>query len=283
MQRVYSRGRPREMLAIFLSSAALSAAVKLEPCAADEAQHLDLSRLTLWPDSVLPGEQLCATFDAKPDVPVRRGSRVRVEMPGALGGVVSEYDLCGTRGVKCPGDAANVSGTICDQIPLTAMLLAGSRVDFTIRATDESGAPLACWKGAVAVADGISIDADVESMADDAAHHPLRRALMTAEDARSGGGAWVDDARTKGIRRLLKEAYEASPDWAEAFTRWRDLHGRRNLQHAPESLAALIAEANSFVRFRENTLSAHRSGRGLSIDARSDQAPDARRTLGHFG
>ena len=38
------------MLAIFLSSAALSAAVKLEPCAADAAEHLQLSRLTLWPD-----------------------------------------------------------------------------------------------------------------------------------------------------------------------------------------------------------------------------------------
>ena len=134
------------MLAIFLSSAALSAAVKLEPCAADAAEHLQLSRLTLWPDSVLPGEQLCVAFDAKPDVPVRRGSRVRVEMPGALGGEVAEYDLCGTRGVKCPGDAGNVSGTICDQIPLVAMLLAGSRVDFTIRATDESGRRTAFYR-----------------------------------------------------------------------------------------------------------------------------------------
>ena len=46
--------------------------------------------------------------------------------------------------------------------------------------------------------------------------------------------------------------------------------------------ASLLAEARGFMQFRQNVLAAHRAGRSVSVDERSDKTADHRRTLGHF-
>ena len=269
-----------------------TAAVVYDACEGDEsADHLRLSRLRLSPDPVMPSEQLCVHFDAAPDVPLGRGSRVRLEIDeagilGELGG--ADYDLCNSARISCPGNefaSKNMSGVICDDIPLAAMILGAHRVHFTLKVSDESGAPVGCVSGSAPIADAISIDADVEAFADAAAHQPLRRALMSTEDARSGAAAEPEHARAAAVRRKLQEAYDASPEWADAFARWRAAHGRRYLQgEGPEQEAqAVLAEAHAFAQFRENVLALHRAGRSLSVDSRSDKTPDARRTLSHFG
>ena len=144
---------------------------------------------------------------------------------------------------------------------------------------------MGCVRGEAAIADAIGIDADVESMVDAAAHQPLRQALVTFGDE-AGRGVVTTDGKVESVRQLLREAYEASPEWAELFARWRHAHGRRYLQPtggASDEAHALLAEARGFAFFRENVLGAHRAGRSPSLDARSDKSPDARRTLGHFG
>ena len=262
------------------------AEVELSACSEDAPDHLHITRLRLAPDRVLPGDRLCVHFDAAPTAPLRHGARVRVELPGVITGG-ADYELCTAGRVDCPS-AGNVSATICDTVPLAAMLLGGKGVPFALRASDEAGAPTSCVRGVAPVADAVNLDIDVESMADASAHHPLRKAIVTAEGARSGlaGGKAAAEARVERVRKLLREAYEASPDWAEAFARWREQHGRRYLREGAHDPAhesqAVLAEAKGFDQFRQNVMSAHRQGRGLSIDERADQNPDARRTLGHF-
>ena len=251
-----------------------------ELCDAGVVDHIRMRRLGI--DRVVPGKFICIRFEATPNVTLRRGVRVLVEVPKVF---EAEYDLCHAAALHCPTPTlANVSGTICETVPLAAIMLAGQQVPFTLQVLDEAGAPLSCIRGAAAVADGVAIDVEVESLADEAAHHPLRRALHEVADARTGAVVDATEDRASGIRRLLRDAYEASPEWADAFARWRSTHRRRELQQgASDDAQAVLAEARSFAQFRENVLSAHRSGRSLSVDERLDMRPDARRTLGHFG
>ena len=249
-----------------------SRVASLAPCD-DEPDHLRLSTFDLSPSQIVPGSELCVHFQAKPDVAVRQ-LQIRIDLPNIVARAAEYSDLCRVSGMAC--SAGNVSGTVCEPVPLAAMLLGGQRVAFTLRATDEAGAPFACVQGEAAVADAVAIDADIESMADAQVHHPLRRAITTAE------GSTLEE-RAHGVRRLLQEAYEASPDWAEAFARWKQTHGRYLRAHdQDETPAAVVAEAKGFAQFRENVLSAVRSGRSISVDATYDQTPDHRRTLAHF-
>ena len=274
------------MKTLMLATVLALASCELAPCDANAADHLKVGMVVV--PRIVPNAKLCVYFEAAPDVQLRQGARVRVEVPKALEPGV-EYELCHAAGVTCPTrPGTNVSGTICDSVPLSAMLLAGQSVPFTMHVDDESGAPLACMRGEGAVVDTIAVDADVEAMADEAVHNPLRRALHAHAitiGARGGEAAEAasDESTVSGVLRLLRKAYEASPEWADAFSRWQHQHGRRQQQQGQrEEVHAILAEAQSFAQFRENVLSAHRLGRALSVDERLDMKPDARRTLGHF-
>ena len=261
--------------------AVLAADLQLEPCVgSDETKdHLHFARLSLLPERVLPGERLCVQFEAAPDKAIRRGMRLRLDIPGVQDNA-GEYELCSAVGIACPS-VGNVSGTICDSVPLAAMLLAGKQVPFALRAVDEAGAPMACVRSMAMLAATAAIDADVEAHVDAAVHRPLRRALFTVEDARSGTATVAEHA--EGIRRLLLEAYEAAPEWADAYARWRAAHGKqRRLDQSDQPPEDVLAEARGFSQFRQNVLATVRSGRSLALDERSDMRQDHIRTLGHF-
>ena len=87
------------------------------------------------------------------------------------------------------------------------------------------------------------------------------------------------------IEPRLRAAYEASPEWAEAFHAWRRSHGKaygRRLDDGDVEAQGLLAEARAFATFRKNVLSSHHADRKLSLDERSDMEPEQRRTLSHF-
>lgn len=264
---------------------AMVAALDFEPCAEDVKAHLHISHVSLVPERLLPGEKLCVHFEAKSDAPLRRGAHVRIELPSlSVPGI--QYDLCSAAKLDCP-TAGNVSGTVCDAVPLSAMLMADQRVPFVLRAVDEAGAPLACLQSAAIVADAVAVDADVEETIDKEVHYPLRRALLTAEGARSGAVTAEWEEAASGVRKMLSEAYAAAPEWADAYTRWREAHGKAPRRHAEqqspdEEARAVLAEARSFAQFRQNVLTAVRYDRSLKIDSRADMLPDHRRTLEHF-
>ena len=165
----------------------------------------------------------------------------------------------------------------CERIPLAAMLLAGQRVPFKLTVhLHPLGTPVMCARAFAPVADAIALDADVESVADTNAHHPLRRALMDARSASPSTSDGVD-----AVRSLLEEAYSASPDWADTFELWKVTHGKTYgapaeqvpQQSEAEEAAAVLAEARAFAQFRENVLTAHRAGAAsASTSARTRRA-----------
>ena len=279
------------MIALLLPLAA--AFVQYEPCEKSQKLALTLTNLQIKPENVVPGERTCMDFNITSEaLPLHKGMALKMKIydeSSHFHDAGIEYDLCDAANTaKCTsGKPGSVSGTVCERIPLAAMLLAGQRVPFKLTVhLHPLGTPVMCARAFAPVADAIALDADVESVADTNAHHPLRRALMDARSASPSTSDGVD-----AVRSLLEEAYSASPDWADTFELWKVTHGKTYgapaeqvpQQSEAEEAAAVLAEARAFAQFRENVLTAHRAGRSLSLDERSDKTPDARRTLGHFG
>jgi len=143
----------------------------------------------------------------------------------------------------------------------------------------------------------VAVDETVEALAAEARQR-LRRALRqvtTSHPTAADATATVTRAsiptavhpvheppssvRQATVAPLLHEVYDAQPDWAEAFSRWKSMHRR---DYATDVDAR--AEAAAFTAFRDNVLSAARTGRPLHRDelGRFDMSADARRSLAHF-
>ena len=233
--------------------------------------HIHARSITLSPEAASPGGQLCASFVLAPSVPVKPGWSLNVKLGGAD---PIEYDLCAARGVRCPVPPhTTLKASICDDVPLAAMLHAGENIHVDVTVGDEAGAPVGCLSAAVPVNSTIAVDVDVESHVE-TVHHRLRRALGNADSA--------DAVSEDSLRTILRDAYDASPQWAAAFDRWRAVHRKQYEHEGTTPAQALREEAAGFATFRDNLLAGHRAGTSVSLDERSDLRADVRRTLAHF-
>lgn len=248
------------------------------PCNSEVTQKWRLSFLSASPEPIVPGNRLCVKFQMVPEAVLRHGAAVHVSHP-SFGGAPLMVDLCKANGVHCPtAIGKNVSGSVCKDVPLSAMLLAGQTLKVALSAMDEASAPIGCVHATVEVAERIAADPDVEAAASPA-HHRLRRALNEARSQPAATAALT-------IGTLLRDAYDASPEWAAAFHAWRAAHGK-NYHQADDmeeeaDARRLLAEASGFAAFRSNVLSAHHNERPVSLDERSDMDAEQRRTLSHF-
>lgn len=266
----------------------LAAAVEFSACAGSK-DHLHLRRLSLNPENPQPGGRACVSFQLDPQTAIRDGTTIRVSYPSFGKDGSTEYPICQIKGVHCPtAPKGNVSGMVCGDLPLAAMLHAGERLTLGVSATDESGAPVGCWNAYVFVNVAPAFDVDVEEAAT-SSHSRLRAALTEAR-----GMLASEDERAAHVRPLLRHAFESAPHWAEAYEQWRNVHAtaKRSLQATTAATGeattgeadgeSLLARAESFATFRENVMRAHHAGRPVSLDARSDMPADSRRTLAHF-
>ena len=189
-----------------------------------------------------------------------------------------DFDVCNDEGrrqrlasvldVPCPvKPGMNVTGNFCFTVPLSAIVHATERVEVQVTWVDGSASQLACYQAALPIAGDLDIDFHVEATAAQARLR-LRRAL-------SEGGAGTGEAVSAAVRPLLNAAYEAQPEWAEAFSAWRQMHSKE--------WASPASEAAAYQAFRENVLAVVRAGRPINLDERFDLRADARRTLSHFG
>ena len=275
------------LLLLLPTLAPIVGGVEYSACDADSnaqtTDRLRLRKLQLTPENPQPGSRLCVQFSAMPAVTLREGSTVRASHTA----FTLEQPLCRAKGISCPLVAgSNITGTVCDDVPLAAMLLAGQRLPIRLSMIDEAGGPVGCVDAAVFVDETLgSFDPDVEAAASES-HARLRIALNDARSATTSA-----EARADSVRPWLRAAYEASPHWADAYARWRTAHaskphpGRRQEEvttgetDEPEDL---IREAQSFMTFRENVMRAHHAGQAIALDARSDLPSETRRTLAHF-
>ena len=290
MRALALRQEKKEMYSCFrvmlLFQLQFAAAVEFSACDGSK-DHLHLQRLSLKPEKPQPGGRACLSFELAPDAAIREGTMIRLSYPSYGKRVGDSYPLCGVKGVECPtAPLANVSAKLCGDLPLSAMLHAGERLRVGMSATDESGAPVACWNAYVFVNVAPAFDADVEEVAT-SSHSRLRRALSEAR------GMASEDERAAHVRPLLRQVFEAAPHWADAYEQWRNVHTtKRSLQATTAATGeattgeadgeSLLARAESFATFRENVMRAHHAGRPVSLDARSDMPADSRRTLAHF-
>ena len=258
-------------------------AVNHTRCDGSGIDRLHLTKMQLMPENPQPGSRLCVSFEAAPEWPVRTGAVVRVTHAE----FTIEQPLCQIKGLSCPIAAgATVQASICRDVPLTAVLLAGQRLEVRTSVIDEAGAPIGCLRAAVFIDDTIGVlDPDLEEIATQS--HAQLRTELNRVASNAHGAVTTDEERAEWVRPLLRAAYEASPHWAELYTRWRDVHGsrqRRSLEATPAEGAAqrVLSEAASFTTFRSNLLHAYHAGRRIELDERSDLQGDVRRTLSHF-
>ena len=247
--------------------------------------RLGLRHASLTPDEPAAGRPLCARLEASPNVTLGAGSTLRVSHP-AFGRV--ELSLCDAAGISCPIQAhAPLRATVCvPPLPLATIVLAGERlVGVAVNVSDERGLDVGCYHvAAVDMSGDAHLDDEIEENVVGPLHHSLRRALLSHTH---GGGVSAQEAAQEAVvASRLREAYEASPDWADAFARWRTVHRKEYVADVVGGGAGLgagvLAEAAAFAAFRENVLSRVRTGKPLSLDERFDLTSSTRRTLSHF-
>lgn len=251
--------------ALLLLFSTLSAAYRL---CSNSTGHVEMVQLRATPLSPVPGRQLCLAYKARLSVPLTVGWSIHVshKLFGDL-----DFDACQARSGRrlqsvldtpCPvAPGINVSGSFCFTVPLAAMVHATERVDVTVAWADSAAKPMACYRETLTIAGEVSVDFDVEATASQA-RLSLRRALSEQQGA------------ADAVQPLLHAAYEAQPEWAEAFAAWRRLHRKE--------WTSPTAEAAAYQTFRENVIAVVRAGRPLTLDDRFDMGADARRTLSHF-
>lgn len=283
----------------------LSTALTWSRCAQEGTFEFALTALSATSEPVVPGQRLCIEWTASPTIALA-GVTLQVEHNFSTGGF-REIGVCDSlRGDrKCPVSAGQkLFGSVCGELPLSTMVYAGRTLPLTLRTRVNDGESIGCWAAHVQVATTITTDVLLEPSVP---HHELHRVVYSSANVAVEEQDDVDElGGAAALRAKLNAAYQALPEWAEAFQIWRQTHKREYLRRVEPSAeaaesppdlevaaaaeafseaaveAALREEAKGFLAFRENVLSAVRNGRRLEFDRHTDKRRDARATLQHF-